>query len=257
MATTYLDLTNILLREMNEVVLTSSTFANAIGIQQHVKDAVSRAYFEICVHEPKWPFLAAAESGSANNAFGNVYVDTAAGQRWYELKASSSSVKDDYGSVDWNHFYITTIGTAGATEPFTSQELSFATIENWKDYFRASENIDAASGSPQYGTPCRVISSLDKRQFGLSPIPDKVYRVWFFAWEQPTPLSLYSDEIALPEMYSNVILDKARYYIWQFKDNPNAAAFALADYSKGFDKMYTNLIGNLPLYMKDDRVRVV
>jgi len=38
MATTYLQLTNELLRESNEVVLTSANFGAAVGIQGHVKD---------------------------------------------------------------------------------------------------------------------------------------------------------------------------------------------------------------------------
>jgi len=37
MATTYLQLTNEILRESNEVVLTSSNFSSAIGIQQFCK----------------------------------------------------------------------------------------------------------------------------------------------------------------------------------------------------------------------------
>ena len=41
MATTFLQLTNELLRELNEVALTSSTFANAIGVQQHAKDLIN------------------------------------------------------------------------------------------------------------------------------------------------------------------------------------------------------------------------
>jgi hypothetical protein len=41
MATTYLQATNELLREINEIVLTSSNFANAIGIQQHAKDCIN------------------------------------------------------------------------------------------------------------------------------------------------------------------------------------------------------------------------
>ena len=44
MATTYLQLTNELLRESNEVVFTSSNFSSAIGIQQFAKDCVNRAY---------------------------------------------------------------------------------------------------------------------------------------------------------------------------------------------------------------------
>jgi hypothetical protein len=47
MSSTYLDLTNELLRELNEVTLTTATFANAVGVQQHVKDSLNRAYFDI------------------------------------------------------------------------------------------------------------------------------------------------------------------------------------------------------------------
>ena len=62
---TYLSLTNELLREMNEVALTSSTFANAIGVQQHVKDIVNRAYFDIVNEE-----LSAWWSLGRNSSFG-------------------------------------------------------------------------------------------------------------------------------------------------------------------------------------------
>ena len=41
MATTFLSLTNELLRESNEVVLTSATFSDAIGIQGYAKDCIT------------------------------------------------------------------------------------------------------------------------------------------------------------------------------------------------------------------------
>ena len=44
---TFLNLTNELLRELNEVVLTSSNFSSAVGVQQHAKDSVIRAYLDI------------------------------------------------------------------------------------------------------------------------------------------------------------------------------------------------------------------
>ena len=56
--TTFLNLTNELLREMNEVELASGSFATATGIQAHVKDSVNRAYLDIVNEEPQWPFLA-------------------------------------------------------------------------------------------------------------------------------------------------------------------------------------------------------
>ena len=47
MATTYLDITNEVLRELNEIPLTSANFANAVGLQQFVKDAVNKSIFDI------------------------------------------------------------------------------------------------------------------------------------------------------------------------------------------------------------------
>ena len=44
MATTYLELSNEILREMNEVELTSSDFASSVGVQTHVKDLINRSY---------------------------------------------------------------------------------------------------------------------------------------------------------------------------------------------------------------------
>ena len=256
MATTYLELTNQLLRELNEVTLASTNFSNAIGVQQHVKDAVNRAYFDIVVDEPQWPFLAVADSGTTNPMYGNVYIETVVGQRWYELKPASASIKDDYGSIDWDNFYITTIDVVGETAPYIGSNLRFSTIENWKDYRRVSENLDDAD-TQNYGEPDTVIRSPDSRKFGLSPIPDKVYRVWFYAFEQPTRLDAHSDEIVFPDIYANVLLAKARYYIWQFKDNPQAAAFALEDYRKSYRQMRSNLIEPQPIFIKDDRVRFV
>ena len=63
---TFLTLTNELLREMNEVALTSATFGSAIGIQQHAKDLINRSYLDIVTEETKWPFLATAESGAVD-----------------------------------------------------------------------------------------------------------------------------------------------------------------------------------------------
>ena len=124
---TYLNLTNELLRELNEVELTSATFATAVGIQQHTKDAVNRSYLDIVNEEPQWPFLAAAESGATDPMYGNVYVETVANQRWYELKESSSDITNDYGYVDWDNFLLTTVGVSGESSPYTIKNLRYIT----------------------------------------------------------------------------------------------------------------------------------
>ena len=53
MATTYLDLTNELLRELNEIPLTSANFSNAIGFQAFVKDAINKSISDIANEEPQ------------------------------------------------------------------------------------------------------------------------------------------------------------------------------------------------------------
>ena len=43
MATTFLTLTNDVLRELNEIELTSSTFASSQGIQSFVKNSINKS----------------------------------------------------------------------------------------------------------------------------------------------------------------------------------------------------------------------
>ena len=252
MATTFLTLTNDVLRELNEIELTSANFASAKGIQNFVKNSINKSIKDIANEEPQLPFFAVAASGETDPFYGNVTVSSVAGTRWYTLKSGSSSITTDYSSIDWDDFYITTISVSGESAPYVSKGLSFITLEDWTRYYRDSENADD-SDSQNYGEPQYVIRSPDHRKFGLSPIPDKVYNVHFYAYTAPTALSAYSDEIVFPDQYSNVITARTRYYVWQFKESPQQAAFALDDYKKGMRQMKSNLINPSPSYMTDDR----
>jgi len=252
MATTFLNLTNDVLRELNEIELTSANFASAKGIQNFVKESINKSINDIANEEPQLPFFAVAASGETDPFYGNVTVASVAGTRWYTLKAGSSSITTDFSSVDWDDFYLTTINVSGESAPFVSKGLSFLTLTDWTRYYRDSENADD-SDSQSYGEPQYVIRSPDHRKFGLSPIPDKVYNVHFYAYSAPTSLSAFSDEIVLPDQYANIITARTRYYVWQFKESPQQAAFALDDYKKGMRQMKSNLINPSPSYMTDDR----
>ena len=252
MATTYLDLTNEVLRELNEIPLTSANFADAIGLQKFVKDTVNKSIFDIANEEPQLPFFSAGVSGATDPFYGNVTVPSVAGQRWYTLKSDSSSITTDYASIDWDDFYVTTINVSGESAPYVSKGLRFLTLDDWKRYYRDSENEDDAN-TQNHGEPKFVIKSPDNRKFGLSPIPDKVYNVHFYAFVRPTALSAYDDTMVLPEQYSNIVTARMRYYVWQFKESPQQAAFALDDYKKGMKQMKSNLMNPTPKYMTDDR----
>jgi len=253
MATTYLELTNQALRELNEIPLTSANFAGAVGLQQFVKDSINKSIFDIANEEPQLPFFSAGVSGSTDPFYGNVTVATVAGQRWYTLKAGSSDITTDYASIDWDDFLVTTVNVSGETAPFVSKGLKYITLDEWTRYYRDQENLDDADTQAR-GEPVRVYRSPDNRKFGLSPIPDKVYNIHFYAYEKPTALSAHGDTIAFPDQYSNVITARTRYYVWQFKDSPQQAAFALEDFKKGMRNMKKNLLNPQPKYITDDRI---
>ena len=253
MATTYLDLTNEVLRELNELPLTNVNFANAVGFQKFVKDAINKSIFDIANQEPQLPFFSAGVSGSTDPFYGNTTVATVAGQRFYTLKDGSSSITTDYSSIDWDDFFITTVNVSGESAPFVSKGLKYVTLDEWTRYYRDQENLDDAD-TQSHGEPIRVYRSPDNRKFGLSPIPDKVYNVHFYAFEKPTALSAHGDTIVFPEQYSNVITARTRYYVWQFKDSPQQAAFALEDFKNGMKQMKSNLLNPQPKFISDDRI---
>jgi hypothetical protein len=234
--------------------MTSGTFSSGVGIQAFVKDAINKSIFDIANEEPQLPFFSAGLSGETDPYYGNVTVASVAGTRWYTLKADSSSITTDYASVDWDDFYLTTINVNGESAPFVSKGLKFLTLYEWKRFYRDNENSDDAEGSDaSHGEPAYVIKSPDHRKFGLSPIPNKVYNVHFYAFAKPVALSAYDDSIVMPEQYSNVITARTRYYVHQFKENIQQAAFALDEYKKNMRIMKSNLINPTPKYMTDDR----
>ena len=249
MAKTYLSMTNELLVEINEPEVT--TISGALGIQKFVANCVNRAYFDIVDAQDTWSWL--STSATQGNYNGNTFVETVAGQRWYLLKQGSSSVDTDFSNVDWDGFVLTEEDVSGKTEPYTIKNLPFVSLETWRDFYSVAENRDSSQAASSYGVPQRIIRSEDIRHFGLSPVPDEVYRIYFYAYNRPVELSSDSDVVLFPQQYKTVLLARARYYIYQFKDNMSQAQLALAEYKKSLDKMIEQLNAPQPKYIEDDR----
>ena len=163
MAKTYLSLVNDLLVEINEPELTS--VASAVGVQKQVSKCVNRAYFDIVDAVDNWAWL--STNTPQNEYYGNTFIETVAGTRWYLLKAGSANVDADYDAVDWDRFTATTEGVSGKSAPHTINKLSFITLDVWRNTYARNEELDKSSSSPAYGVPLRVIRSSDGRRFGL------------------------------------------------------------------------------------------
>ena len=89
MASTYLTLVNNVLRDMNEVELTSSNFTSSRGVQTTVKDYINRSISDILNSELNWPFTRAEGA-----------VDAIAGKQLYSFESIASTLKYiDYDNV--------------------------------------------------------------------------------------------------------------------------------------------------------------
>ena len=89
MASTYLVLINNVLRDINEVELTSSTFSSSRGIQTSVKDFVNRGITDIINAELNWPFTRAEGS-----------LDLTSGKQLYAYATVASTLKyPDYDTI--------------------------------------------------------------------------------------------------------------------------------------------------------------
>jgi hypothetical protein len=249
MSKTYLSMTNELLVEINEPEVT--TISGALGIQKFVANCVNRAYFDIVDAQDTWSWL--SSSATQGNYNGNTYVETVAGQRWYLLKQGSSSVDTDFSNVDWDGFSLTEQGVSGKTEPYTIRNLPFVSLETWRDFYSEGEERDSSKATPTYGVPERIIRSEDNRYFGLSPVPNGVYRIYFYAYNRPSELTNDTDVVLFPAQYKPILLARARYFIYQFKDNIAQTQLALDEYKKGLDKMIEQLNAPQPKYIEDDR----
>ena len=242
MAKTYKSIVNELLVELNEPEV--STVATGVGIQKQVANVVNRAYFDIVDAVDDWSWL--STDVPDDPYYGNTIVPTVIGQRWYLLKAGSANIDSDFDSVNWDMFTL-----VDTNSPYTNNKLPFTTLTTWRSNYASSEEQNARTNT--YATPVRVIRSSDGRRFGLSPIPDKIYNIHFFAYNRPTALAADADTVLFPEQYKPVLLARARYYLYQFKDNIAQSQLALDEYKKGLQNMADNLNSPQPQYMSDVR----
>ena len=144
MATTYLQLVNRTLRELNETELTSATFATSRGIQTAVKDFVNKSIHDIYNEAGELPIL-----------YTETTQQTYVGQQEYTLPANMRK-------VDWDSFIISS-GELLTNSDFTSN------ISNWT----------TASGSPSYSSNGngRILLNNSSVYQTVNTVKNKQYRI--------------------------------------------------------------------------------
>lgn len=236
MAITYLNIVNDVLRDVNEVPLTEQTFVTARGFHSYVKSCVNRALMDIANASMEWPWLVNMPMDVGVSAHSNEIV-TSRRQVIYEFPEGSAE-------VDWDSFVVTDMR---GKETSTLTPISY---EEWQRYHNSDvlSNRDVAD----LGKPSLIYKTKDGMGFGLSKVPDKAYRIQYISWHQPKILEAPTDTLPFPDRFYTVLVHRARYYVWTFRENIQLAGAAKADYLEGLMLMKQMLIR--PIF---DTMRVV
>lgn len=227
MATTFLELCNQVLRRLNEVEVTEGEFASAKGVQAAVKDAINAALSDLNHMQYEWPFNAAQETGAL-----------AVGAIEYTYPALAKT-------LDWSSFTILNDGLLNTQ----TRTLKYISRDEWYRKFQVDDLDKAVTG---IGIPLYVFPS-HGTGFGVSPAPDKTYRISFRYYRYPDELVNAADVPRMPSQFTTVLLSGAMYHMYLYKDNAESAQLSAQMFQRGVDDM-RGLFINKTDYLRDTRV---
>lgn len=226
MSSTYLDLTNRVLRRLNEVELTASTFPSAIGIHAVAKDAVLDTVRRINAEKYAWPFntVSATQALTANT---NEYA-------W----------PTGFSTADWESFYIYKDGTIATT----TRKLKSISYKEWYDRYRENDYDSTAGVTEPY-----FVFDIGNGSLGVSPVPNAAYTLKYRYFLNTVTLSAYTDICSIPTEYDYVIVDGASMYMYAFLDNTPRSQLMEQSFKMGLNRMEYLLIPKAPS-MRDTRI---
>lgn len=224
MSSTYLALTNELLRRLNEVTIDQADFPAVRNVQALAKDAVNASIRKIIQSAQEWPFTLATQEQTLT-----------AGTGTYSFPADTSS-------VDWESFYIKKLEAQG-NSPSRLPAISYT--EYLENYRVSDDTNNSGSG---ISAPIRVYQTQEEK-FGVTPVPNDAYVVEFKYWTYPTDLSLFSDTCVIPARFNHVIIDGAMMYMMRFRSNDQSSQLHQNDFVEGI-KMMRRVLVDDPLVVR-------
>lgn len=217
MAKTFLQLTNRVLKALNEVELDASNFASADGFSQEAKDSVNAAIFDLYTEEDvRWPF-----------AWAEASFNTVVGTNTYTPVADATS-------IDWNSFRVN-------TDAGNNISAEYLALQPYKTYLKTRWKIDEELETGEYAKP-RLVVRTAHNTIILSPVPDLVYSITYEYFAIPSALVASSDSVDIPDSFEQLIVDKALHYAYMFRDNIESAALVNKRYEDNVNKVRRILI---------------
>jgi hypothetical protein len=227
MPSTYMELTNRLLRRVNDVEITESDFLSVRGIQATAKDCVLDTIREINSCKIDWPFNAVEHSQTL------------------EVGVEEYAWPLQFTACDWNSFQI----QKDEALSINHSHLLLITREQWYHKFR---DQDYDSESTGVRIPVFVFPS-HGQGWGVSPSPDQEYSIKYRYYKNPDDLVAYNDQVTIPSKFDYVILAGALYHMNLFKENSDGVQIIKQKFDQGLKDM-SNLFLPNPTYIYDTRV---
>jgi hypothetical protein len=224
---TFLDLTNQLLRRLNEVEIAQADFPSVRGVQATAKDAIKNSIAKINQAEYEWPF----------NAVEHTQI-LAVNQEDY-------SWPQYFKVPDFNSFQLqpsSSLGTTATQLKFIDRDFYY---KNYKDL---DDNATAGRGVPEY------VAEGFGNGYTITPSPDQAYTIKFRYYQNHNDLIAYSDVTRIPDTYDNVIVEGALMQMYMFRDNMEAAGISAQLFQQGVKEMQ-GILMNKYQEIRDTRVR--
>jgi len=110
------------------------------------------------------------------------------------------------------------------------RKLAFISYDNYLQSYKAT---DDTNNSGNYSAPLRVYILPDYATFGVSPRPNtNEYTISYNYYTTHTDLSLHGDNMTLPDRFRTLIVDRAKYYTYMLRSDPQHAQLADRDFQR-------------------------
>lgn len=133
----------------------------------------------------------------------------------------------------------------------TLRKLEFITYNDWLE---THKEVDVVNDDGSYAIPVYVYRKPNYTYFGLSPVPDRSdYVIQYDYYITHTDLSAYTDTISLPDRFAPLIIDRAKYYTYMLRSDPQHATLAERDYKEKLRLLRVDYASSQE-YMRDSRI---
>ena len=110
------------------------------------------------------------------------------------------------------------------------RKLAYISYDNYLQTYKVT---DDTNNKGNYSAPLRVYILPDHSAFGVSPRPNtNEYTISYNYYTTHTDLSLHGDNMTLPDRFGTLIVDRAKYYTYMLRSDPQHAQLADRDFQR-------------------------